>query len=81
MKMKEDGIRGAAYREDRAAEQLGITVDQFRGYAHQLDILPRRIYGQRGSWYLVFELEEIADLIGLKDRKWDNPVRGFRLPG
>ena len=81
MKMKKDGISGPAYREDRAAEQLGITVDQFRGYAHQLDILPRRIYGQRGSWYLVFELEEIADLIGLKDRKWDNPVRGFRLPG
>ena len=32
MKMKEDGIRGAAYSEDRAAEQLGITGDRFRGY-------------------------------------------------
>ena len=80
MKMKKDGISGPAYREDRAAEQLGIAVDQFRGYAHQLGILPRRIYGQRGSWYLVFELEEIADLMGLKDRKWNNPMRGFRLP-
>jgi hypothetical protein len=74
MKLKQDGISSAAYHEDRAAEQLGITVDQFRGYADQLGILPRRMYGQRGSWYLVFELEEIADLIGLKDRKWDNPV-------
>ena len=74
MKMKKDGISGPAYREDRAAEQLGITVDQFRGYADRLGISPRRMYGQKGFWYLVPGLEEIADLIGLKDRKWDNPV-------
>jgi hypothetical protein len=66
MRMKQDGIRGAAYREDRAAEQLGITVDKFREYATHLDILPRRMYGQKGTWYLVFELEEIADLMGLR---------------
>jgi hypothetical protein len=66
MKIKEDGIRGAAYREDRAAEQLGITADKFRQYADQLGILPRRMYGQKGSWYVVFELEEIADLMGLR---------------
>ena len=80
MKMKADGIRGAAYREDRAAEQLGITVDTFREYAARLGIGPRRMHGEKGTWYLVFELEEVADLMGLRDRKWDNPVRTFRLP-
>jgi len=64
MKMEEDGIRGAAYREDKAAEQLGIAVDKFREYADQLGTEPRHIYGQKGKWYLVFELEEIADLMG-----------------
>ena len=80
MKMKADGIRGAAYREDRAAEQLGITVDKFREYAARLGIGPRRMYGQKGSWYVVFELEDIANLMGLKDRKWNNPMRGYVLP-
>jgi hypothetical protein len=79
MKMKENGIRGVAYREDRAAEQLGITVDKFREYAAQLGIGPRRMYGQKGSWYMVFDLEDIGDLMGLKDRKWNNPMRGFRV--
>ena len=81
MKMKKDGISGPAYREDRAAEQLGITVNQFREYADRLGIRPRRNHGQRGSWYLVFELEEIADLMGLTDRKWSNPMRGYRSQG
>jgi hypothetical protein len=79
MKNREDGIRGAAYREDRAAEQLEITAENFREYAAQLGIEPRRMHGQKGSWYVVPELEEIADLIGLKDRKWNNPMRGYRL--
>ena len=81
MKMKEDGISGPAYREDRAAEQLGITINQFREYADRLGIGPRRMYAQRGSWYLVFDLEEIADLMGLKDRNWNNPMRGYRSEG
>ena len=81
MKMKKDGITGPAYREDRAAEQLGITVDKFREHADQLGILPRRMYGQKGTWYLVFEIEEIADLIALKDRKWNILMRGYRSLG
>ena len=81
MKMKKDGISGPAYREDRAAEQLGITVDRFREYADQLNILSRRMYGQKGTWYLVFEIEEIADLIALKDRKWNILMRGYRSLG
>ena len=77
MKMKKDGISGPAYREDRAAEQLGISVDQFGEYAGHLGIGPRRMYGQKGSWYVVFGPEEIAGLMRLKDRSWVNPMRGL----
>ena len=81
MKIKEDGVMGAAYREDRVAEQLGIPVHQFRENADRMGIGPRRMYGQKGTWYLVVELEEIADLMGLKDRNWSNPMRGYRSQG
>jgi hypothetical protein len=39
------------------------------------------MYPEKGTWYVVFELEDIADLMGLKDRKWNNPMRGYRSQG
>jgi hypothetical protein len=46
----------------QALEYTGLSYHTFRRYRDLLEILPRKMYGVRGRYYLLHELIEILNM-------------------
>ena len=81
MKTEGDGRNAPLiYSTDEAAKRLGIIVEELRRLASRLNIQERRVYGRKGRWFAVCDMEKFADALGVRERSWDNPWRWLCTP-